>query len=493
MSALNELLVPAAQAEELRRAALSFPSHTLSRRQLCDLELLINGGYAPLRGFMDQASYESVLERARLPDGRLWPIPVVLGVSARFAATLREGDRIALRDREGFMPAVLKLTQIWRPDIEREAEAVYGTGSPEHPGVAYLQQQGGEYYLGGLVEGLQLPIHYDFESLWDTPRELRDRFRKLGWRRILGFHCSAPLHRLQRELILGVAKAEQCHILLHPAVGDARPGDPRYYARVHAYQAVGRRFPHELATLALLPLASRRAGPREALWHAILQQNYGCTHLILGPDHASPSPAANGRPWYGKYAAQAYVAGFAAELDIRPVPVAELRYVPSLGQFRSDAEIEGEGLDSEGLSEEDLQELLARGQELPAWCSWPEVIEPLRRAYPPRSRQGITLFFTGLSGSGKSTLANILFAKLSEAGGRPVSLLDGDLVRRHLSSELGFSKEHRDLNIRRLGFVASEISKNGGVAICAPIAPYRETRRAVRALIERHGDRKSVV
>ncbi len=482
----DKLLVEDGLAEELRRNSLGFVSYALSKRQLCDLELLLNGGFHPLQGFMDRPTYESVLEKARLPDGRVWPVPITLGVDEAFSAGLEPGQRIALRDPEGFMPAVMTLKDIWRPDRMREAQALFGTTSTEHPGVAQLLEQENPVCLGGCIQGIQLPSHHEFESLWNTPEELRRLFKKKGWRNVIAYHSSNPMHRLQREVVLQQAKQYQANVLLHPAVGVTKPGDLHYYARVHCYKAVQRRFPHELAILSLLPLAMRMAGPREALWHAIVNRNFGCSHFLIGPDHASP-PAGRGGEIYGKYEAQEYVAGFADEIGIRPIPVREHRYAPRRNRFMDDLSIERDALDSFSLDGAELKDLLEKDRRIPEWFSYPEVLDELRRVYPPRSRQGITLFFTGLSGSGKSTLANIVFAKLIESGMRPVSLLDGDIVRQNLSSELGFSKQHRDLNIRRIGFVASEITKNGGVAICAPIAPYRETRRAVRSLIEQHG------
>ncbi len=481
-----DLLVPNQAAEDLRTASLGFPSLTLSRRQLCDLELLINGGFHPLQGFMDRAAYVGVLDQCRLPDGTVWPIPVVLDVDEAIAATLAPGQQVALRDTEGFMPAVLTVSDVWEADKHREAEAVYGTTSAAHRGVRHLYERVGSHYVGGRVAGIQLPTHHEFEPLWNTPAELRRLFAKKGWRNVLAFHTSTPMHKMQRRMLLDAAKREQVHLLIHPAVGETKPGDLHHYARVHCYQAMLQHLPLGLAELSLLPLAMRMAGPREALWHAIVNRNHGCSHFLVGPDHASPPPAGGGA-FYDKYAAQAFVQRHAEEVGIRIVAQPEQRYVPARGAFMPEPEIQREGLESVTLGDVELRKRLLHGQALPEWFSYPEVLAHLARVCPPRSRQGFTLFFTGLSGSGKSTLANMIFAKLVESGGRPVSLLDGDIVRQNLSSELGFSKAHRDLNIRRIGFVASEITKNGGVAICAPIAPYRETRRAVRELIEEHG------
>ncbi|WJW75310.1 bifunctional sulfate adenylyltransferase/adenylylsulfate kinase [Thiohalobacter sp. IOR34] len=485
---LVDLRVAADEAERLKNASKDFPSLTLSQRQVCDLELLMNGGLSPLTGFMDQAGYEAVLEGMRLPDGTLWPVPIVLDVASKFAEKLEKGQKIALRDGEGFMPAVLTVEDIWQPDKRHEAERIYGTTSEAHPGVRYLYEQVGDTYISGSIEGIQAPVHYDFESLWDTPEELRHLFRKMGWRRVVALQTSKPMHRLQRDMTLQAAKEIGGHILLHPTVGMTKPGDLHYYARVHCYQAIRRHFPHNLALLSLLPLAMRMAGPREALWHGIVHQNFGCSHFIVGPDHASPPiNGGDGEGFYAKYAAQELVADKAADLDIEMVPVEEMKYSAKRGRYLPVSELRREGEEGVDLSETELKARLQKGEEIPEWFTYPEVVRELRKVCPPRSRQGLTLFFTGLSGAGKSTLAKIIYSKLIEAGGRPVTLLDGDIVRLHLSSELGFSREHRNLNVRRIGFVASEITKNGGIAICAPIAPYAEMRRAVRDMIEQHG------
>lgn len=494
---LVDLLVDTERAESLKNESQSFPSLTLSQRQVCDLELLMNGAFSPLTGFMGQRDYDTVVDNARLADGSVWPIPIVLDVTEQFAEKLQSGKKIALRDVEGFMPAVLTVEDVWQPDKTREAEKVYGTSSSLHPGVRYLHEAVKPVYISGSIEGIQLPAHHDFESFWDTPEEMRALFRKKGWRRVVAFQTSKPMHRLQREITLQAAKDIQGHILLHPTVGMTKPGDLQYYARVHCYQAIRQHYPQNLALLSLLPLAMRMAGPREALWHAIVSQNYGCSHMIIGPKHAyPPAPVVNGAAsggvehdmFYPPYAAQELFENYSDELHIEAVPIETMYYVPARDRFMAVSEIESRGLDYVEYTDAQLKRDLVRGEEVPAWFSYPEVVRELRKAYPPKSRQGFTLFFTGLSGSGKSTLAKIIYAKLLEAGGRPVTLLDGDIVRQHLSSELGFSKHHRNLNVNRIGFVASEITKNRGVAICAPIAPYTQMRRSVREMIEPHGD-----
>lgn len=483
--ALCDLVVgDGAEHDALKAEADTLPSVTLTRRQLCDLELLMNGGFSPLRGFMNRSAYESVLDDMRLPDGRLWPMPITLDVPAAVADKLEPGGKIGLRNAEGFVLATLAVDDVWRADKAREAERVYGTRSEHHPGVRYLHEQTHDRCVGGTVTGLQLPAHYEFEPLWPTPRELRRRFAALGWRRVVAFHTCRPMHRREREITIQAAKQLQAHVLLHPAVGATAPGDLQYFARVHCYQAITRYYPHNLVLLALLPLAMRLAGPREALWHALIRQNYGGTHFIVGPAHGA---AAGHSEHQSRYAAQELIEAHQDELSIQMVPVRELSYVERLNQFLPVDEIERRGERRSDFTDEALRDRLARDEAVPEWYSYPEVLRELRKIWRPRSKQGFTLFFTGLSGAGKSTLANIIYAKLIEIGGRPVTLLDGDVVRQNLSSELGFSREHRDLNVRRIGFVAAEITKNYGVAICAPIAPYAATRRALRELIGHHG------
>ncbi len=480
---LVDLLVPPERAAELRRESRDWPSWDLTPRQVCDLELLANGSFSPLTGFLDRADHERVCSEMRLTDGTLWPMPITLDVSRETAEHLEEGARLALRDPEGVMLAVLTVSDIWEPDKEAEAAQVFGTTNPEHPGVAYLFEVAGPVYVGGRIEALQLPVHYDFKELRKTPAELRAEFAQKGWTRVVAFQTRNPMHRAHVELTMRAAKDEQANLLIHPVVGMTKPGDVDHYTRVRAYLAVMERYPKLTASLALLNLAMRMAGPREALWHAIIRKNHGATHFIVGRDHAGPGSDSNGDPFYGPYEAQELFRAHEEELGVTMVDFKLMVYDPEDDRYLPIDEVP-EGKKTLSISGTELRERLADGREIPEWFSYPEVVAELRRTHPPRANQGFTVFFTGLSGAGKSTIANALMVKLLQMGGRPVTLLDGDIVRKHLSSELGFSKEHRDINILRIGFVASEITKNGGVAICAPIAPYDGTRQRVRRMIE---------
>lgn len=486
LAPVPELFVSPDSAQKLKAEAARLPSWDLTPRQICDLELLMNGGFHPLKGFLSEADYEGVLERMRLADGRLWPIPITLDVSETFAATVEPGQDIALRDQEGVILAILSVTDKWVPDKHREAALVFGADDLAHPAVNYLHNVAGPVYLGGPVTGIQAPVHYDFRARRDTPNELRAFFRKMGWRRIVAFQTRNPLHRAHQELTFRAAREAQANLLIHPVVGMTKPGDVDHFTRVRCYEAVLDKYPAQTTHLSLLNLAMRMAGPREAVWHGIIRRNHGCTHMIVGRDHAGPGKNSQGRDFYGPYDAQELFRQHQAEIGIEMVDFQQMVYVAEKAQYYPANEVP-EGATVLDISGTELRRRLREGLEIPEWFSFPEVVAELRRRYPPRSRQGFTVFFTGLSGSGKSTIANALMIKLMEMGGRPVTLLDGDVVRKHLSSELGFSKEHRDINIRRIGYVASEITKNGGIAICAPIAPYAATRRAVREMIEQFG------
>ncbi|MFO0513368.1 MAG: bifunctional sulfate adenylyltransferase/adenylylsulfate kinase, partial [Rhodobacterales bacterium] len=447
---------------------------------------LMNGGFHPLRGFQSEADYTGTVETMRTGDGTLWPIPVTLDVSESFAEGVEPGQDIALRDQEGVILAILSVTDKWVPNKANEALKVFGANDPAHPAVNYLHNVAGPVYLGGPVTGIQQPVHYDFKARRDTPNELRAYFRKLGWRRVVAFQTRNPLHRAHQELTFRAAREAQANLLIHPVVGMTRPGDVDHFTRVRCYEAVLDQYPASTTHLSLLNLAMRMAGPREALWHAIIRRNHGLTHFIVGRDHAGPGKNSQGQDFYGPYDAQTLVAAHQAEIGIEMVDFKQMVYVQEKAQYYPVDEVP-EGSTVLDISGTELRRRLREGLEIPDWFSFPQVVTELRRTSPARSRQGFTVFFTGLSGSGKSTIANALMVKLMEMGGRPVTLLDGDVVRKHLSSELGFSREHRDINIKRIGYVASEITKNGGIALCAPIAPYAATRRAVREMVEHYG------
>jgi sulfate adenylyltransferase len=485
---LIDLFAPAERAAELRAASRDWPSWDLTPRQQCDLELLMNGGFSPLTGFLGQADYDSVRSDMRLADGTLWPIPVTLDLPLAFvtANNLEPGATIALRDGEGVMLAALHVKEVWEPDRDGEASDVFGTEDLAHPGVAAVVQRANPIYVGGTVEGLQAPSHYDFKTLRLTPAELRAEFSRLGWRQVVAFQTRNPMHRAHVELTRRAAAELEANLLIHPSVGMTKPGDVDHYTRVRCYQAVLNSYPMHTAMLSLLPLAMRMGGPREAVWHAIIRKNFGCTHLIVGRDHAGPGNDSNGKPFYGPYDAQELLRTHEGELGVAMVPFQMMVYVPDLDEYQPLDEI-AFGTHTLDISGTELRKRLNEGREIPSWFTYPDVATELRRSYPPRHKQGFTVFFTGLSGSGKSTIANVLLTKFLEVGGRPVTILDGDMVRKNLSSELGFSKEHRDINIRRIGYVASEITKNGGIAICAPIAPYESVRSEVRSIIEPEG------
>ncbi|MEM7718347.1 MAG: bifunctional sulfate adenylyltransferase/adenylylsulfate kinase [Pseudomonadota bacterium] len=483
---IPELYVSYESAQKLKKEAAELKSWDLTPRQICDLELLMNGGFNPLKGFMSEADYDGVVENMRLEDGSLWPMPITLDVGQEFADSLELGQDIALRDQEGVILGTLTVTDRWTPDKSREAEKVFGADDDAHPAVNYLHNTAGPVYLGGPVTGIQPPVHYDFKMRRDTPNELRAYFRKLGWRKIVAFQTRNPLHRAHQELTFRAAKDAAANLLIHPVVGLTKPGDVDHFTRVRCYEAVLDKYPASTTTMSLLNLAMRMAGPREAVWHGLVRKNHGCTHIIIGRDHAGPGNNSKGEDFYGPYDAQDLFRAHEDEIGIEMVDFKHMVYVQERAEYQPADEVEKDATVL-NISGTELRRRLREGLEIPEWFSFPEVVTELRRRYPPRAQQGFTVFFTGFSGSGKSTIANALMVKLMEMGGRPVTLLDGDIVRKNLSSELGFSKEHRDLNIRRIGYVASEITKNGGIAICAPIAPYATTRRAVREDIEAFG------
>jgi sulfate adenylyltransferase len=484
---LKELYLPRADAEALKQYSASLPGIDLNPRQLCDLELLLSGAFSPLDGFLGQRDYESVVEHLRLADGTLWPMPITLDVSEAVAATITAGTEVALRDSQGVPLAVLEVQDIYRPDRLHEAQQVFGSTDRLHPGVAELLERTQPVALGGRLRGVQPPEHHDFSELRDTPRALRTWFAENGWSRIVAFQTRNPMHRAHRELTLRAAQQVGAKLLIQPVVGLTKPGDVDHYTRVRCYRALLPQYPQDSAKLSLLPLAMRMGGPREALWHAIIRKNYGASHFIVGRDHAGPGNDASGRPFYGPFDAQQLLTQHQDELGIQIVPFPAMVYAANRDEYLPSTEVTA-GDDVRDISGTELRRHLHEGSEIPAWFSFPEVVDILRERHPAKAARGFALFFTGLSGSGKSTIAQAVIAQLLERTSRPVTVLDGDEVRKHLSRGLGFSREDRSANVTRIGYVASEIVRHGGIAICAPIAPFADDRATVRALVEAHGN-----
>ena len=473
----------------LNKEAIDLSNIVLNQRQLCDLELILNGAFKPLNGFMNQTDYKSVLKNMRLKDGTLWPIPINLDVKEETikSLNLKKQNKIALRDKEGFLICIMTIEDIWKIDKKNECKSVYGTLDENHPGVNYLFNKVNDYYIGGKVQLVQLPHHYDYQLLRHTPKELKEQFKKSGWKKVVAFQTRNPMHKAHKEIAYKAAIENGANLLIHPVVGPTKPGDVDHYTRVKCYQKILKHFPEGTTALSLLPLSMRMAGPREALWHAIIRKNYGCTHIIIGRDHAGPGKDENNKPYYGPYDAQELLLKHEDELGIKMVPFRMMVYVKDKDCYMPIDEVP-ENTKTLNISGTELRQKLENGQRIPEWFSYPDVVNELRKVYPLKEEQGFTLFFTGLSGSGKSTIANGVLVKLLEHGNRKVTLLDGDIVRTHLSSELGFSKEHREINVKRIGYVASEITKNGGIALCAPIAPFKASRNSNRKIISQYGN-----
>lgn len=472
--------------EEYKFAAHELESLVLNQRQLCDLELILNGGFAPLNGFMNKADYQEVLENMHLCNGALWPMTITLDVDSQFAKGIKTGQEIALRDAEGLLLAILQVGDIWEVDREVEANALFGTMDDTHPGVAYLMQRVKDFYIGGRLLGISLPHHYDFNHLRYTPSELKEIFQQRGWSKIVAFQTRNPMHRAHQELTIRACQQTGANLLIHPVVGMTKPGDIEYYLRVRCYEHVLKTYPAQTAFLGLLPLAMRMAGPKEAVWHALIRKNYGCTHFIVGRDHAGPGKNRKGHLFYEPYAAQELTLQYQHEIGIEIVPFQEMVYSQKqscyfpVNQFPQDES-------PETISGTELRERLHKNLDIPEWFSYPAVISELRKAHPPKHKQGFTVFLTGLPSSGKSTLANALSLRLRELTDRQITLLDGDVIRTHLSRGLGFSQEDRELNITRVGFVAKEITKHGGIVICALVAPFLKARTMVRQMISESG------
>lgn len=453
----------------------------LNARQLCDLELLLMGAFFPLKGFLGREDYENVLESMRLRNASLWPIPVCLDISEELAKALGKGQTLLLRHPQGHILASLKVNECWLYDKEREALFVYGTKNLYHWGVQQIFEQNA-YYVSGALEAYQKIPHYDFQNLRLSPEQTKAAFQKNGWERVVAFQTRNPMHRAHFEMTKRAIETLDAGLLIHPSVGQTKSGDISHYTRTLCYQSILEKYPPKRAMLALLPLAMRMAGPREALWHAIIRKNFGCTHFIVGRDHAGPGADQNGQAFYGHYAAQKLLKEYSEEIGIEVLNFSMLQYVKNKNQYCETIEENDEVLQISGTT---FREMLAKGEEIPEWFSFKEVSKILQRQYPAKHKKGLVIFFTGLSASGKSSLAQALEAKIIEKTQRRVSLIDGDLIRKELCPDLGFSKEDRDQNVRRVGLLAAEIAKHRGIAICALIAPFDQIRKEIRKKIEK--------
>ncbi|KAG9103892.1 Sulfate adenylyltransferase [Ceratobasidium sp. 392] len=471
----------APKQKELFAEADKLSDLILTERQLCDLELIMNGGFSPLEGFLNEADYKSVVETLRLTSGALFPIPVNFDVSKADVEQLgiKPGARITLRDPRDDNPlAILTVEDLYTPDKTLEAEKVFG-GDPEHPAVAYLKNKVKDIYVGGKIQAIQPPTHFDYVALRYTPTELRAHFKKLAWRKVVAFQTRNPMHRAHRELTVRAARQRLANVLIHPVVGLTKPGDVDHYTRVRVYQALMPKYPNGMATLALLPLAMRMAGPREAVWHSIIRKNFGATHFIVGRDHAGPGKNSKGVDFYGPYDAQELVTKYKDELSIEMVPFLQMTYIPSSDEYMPVDEVP-KGTQTLDISGTELRKRLRTGAPIPDWFSYDAVVKTLRESYPPRTKQGFVLFLTGLHNSGRSSIARALQVTLNQQGGRSVSLLLGETVRAELSSELTFTPEDRHKNIQRIAFISAELSRAGAAVIAAPIAPYHHSRKAAR-------------
>ncbi|KAL6251385.1 Sulfate adenylyltransferase [Rhinocladiella similis] len=486
---LKDLLArDAPRHEQLAAEAETLPAVILTERQLCDLELILNGGFSPLEGFMNEKDYNGVVENLRLADGALFSMPICLDVDQQTAdrTKIKPGARITLRDfRDDRNLAILNVDDVYRPDKKKEAQEVFG-GDPEHPAIKFLFNTTKELYIGGKIEAVNRLNHYDYVALRYTPAELRTHFEKLGWQRVVAFQTRNPMHRAHRELTVRAARARQANVLIHPVVGLTKPGDIDHFTRVRVYQALMPRYPNGMAVLGLLGLAMRMGGPREAIWHAIIRKNHGATHFIIGRDHAGPGKNSAGKDFYGPYDAQHAVEKYRGELGIEVVEFQMMTYLPDTDEYRPKDQVPA-GVKTLDISGTELRRRLKVGAPIPEWFSYPEVVKVLRESNPPRDQQGFTIFLTGFQNSGKDAIARALQVTFNEQGGRPVSLLLGETVRHELSAELGFTKEDRDTNIARIAFVAAELTKAGSAVIAAPIAPFDEARKDARDTIERFG------
>jgi len=477
---LINLIEPEETQDEFKAYASTLPSIQITARTENDLELLTTGGFSPLDCFMGEENHKRVLDEMRLTDGSIFPIPITLPVTKDDPIEI--GSDIALRNSKNELLAVMTVEEAYPWDREEVAQKVFGTTDLRHPLIAEMHRWG-DVNISGRLRVLQLPQHFDFKDLRLTPAETREALRSIGRENVVAFQTRNPLHRVHEELTKRATEKVDGVLLLHPVVGMTKPGDVDHFTRVRTYRTLASQYyDRDKIILALLPLAMRLAGPREALWHAIIRRNYGANHLIVGRDHAGPGVDSEGKPFYGPYDAQELVAQYEDEIGVKMVPFQMLVYMPEEDRYEEIDKVQ-DGVETSSISGTEVREdYLNNGRILPNWFTRPEVAQILSESYPPRHMQGVCAWFTGLSGAGKSTIASVLTVMLQEYG-RQVTVLDGDVVRTHLSKGLGFSKEGRDTNIRRIGYVASEIVRHGGVAICAAVSPYRATRNDVRNMV----------
>jgi sulfate adenylyltransferase len=477
---LVNLLAEGKERDALLAEANTLPSLQLSDRSVHDLELLAVGAFSPLRGFMGRDDYEGVLKDMRLADGTLWPIPITLPVADD--APVQAGASVALRNSKNELLAVMRVAEVYPWNLERESTAVAGKNDPRHPLVAEMAGWG-KRYVAGPLHVVNLPRYYDFAELRLTPAEVRERLTEMGSPKVVAFQTRNPLHRSHEELTKRAAAAVGGSLIINPVVGLTKPGDVDHYTRVRVYKAlVENHYDRRRTTLALLPLAMRMAGPREAIWHAIIRRNHGASHFIVGRDHAGPGKDSEGKPFYGPYDAQELAKKHSQEIGVGIIPFQEMVYLPDEDRYEETDRVPA-GVRTLAISGTQVRdEYLAKGKALPAWFTRPETAAILAEMSPPQHEQGFCIWFTGLSGAGKSVTAEALTSLLLERG-RQVTVLDGDVVRTHLSKGLGFSREDRDTNIHRIGYVAAEIARHGGAVVCAAVSPYRAARNRCRTMV----------
>lgn len=477
---LVNLLVTDAERQELLEQAQHLPSIQLSARALCDLELLAVGAFSPLDRFMGKDDYESVLHTMRLKRDLLFPLPITLPVDE--SALKQAHDRIVLRDSRNNLIAIMGIEEVFDRDSETEGRLALGTTDPRHPLVSEMITWGSKY-ISGPLQVLNLPRYFDFVDLRRTPVQVRALLEQMGHENVVAFQTRNPMHRIHEELTKRAADEVNGSLLIHPVVGMTKPGDIDHYTRVRTYRTLVEKYYDPNRTLlSLLPLAMRMAGPREALWHAIIRRNYGANHFIVGRDHAGPGKDSTGKPFYGPYDAQELLAQYADEIGVRMLPFKELLYLEEQGRYEEAHQVPAGARVANISGTQVREEYLTQGKPLPEWFTRRETADILRQMHPPRHQQGFCVWFTGLSGAGKSTIAEVLTVLLLERG-RQVTVLDGDVVRTHLSKGLGFSREDRDTNILRIGFVSGEVVRHNGAVICAAVSPYRTTRNEVRKMI----------